>query len=213
MVTKHCYRCGETKPASEFYNNRGHRDGLSASCQPCTRAEAHERWRRKHPEPPPYVAPTEKACTKCGVVKPLDQFHRHKQSRDGRKSDCGACATAAALKWNQENPDYHRQRAREYHQRHPDRTADLNLRLRHGVPRGTYAAMLAAQDGRCAICGTADPGPRTRRFHLDHCHGTNQVRALLCYARNVGLGAFRDNPVLLVSASVYLRKHKKAITG
>jgi hypothetical protein len=209
MVTKRCYRCGKTKPASEFYNNRGHRDGLSAACRPCTLTEAHERWRKKHPEPPPYVAPTEKACTVCGVVKPLDQFHRNKNSRDGRKSDCAACCTAAALKWNNEHPDYHRAKAREYHQRHPGRTADNNLQWRLGVPRGTYDKMLASQGGKCAICGTTDPGPRLKRFHVDHCHTRNQVRGLLCYACNVGLGAFRDKSDLLISASEYILRHIK----
>lgn len=204
MVTKRCYRCGETKPASEFYNNRGHRDGLSAACRPCTKAEAHERWRAKHPEPPPYVAPTEKACTKCHVVKPLDQFHRRASARDGRQPYCGVCATADALAWNQANPGYHRQKANEYRLRHPEKVADRALRWKLGVAVGTYADMLAAQDGKCAICGTTDPGPRIKRFHVDHCHATGQVRGLLCHSCNIGLGAFRDKPNLLILASKYL---------
>src|SRR5579864_2456523 len=100
METKTCYLCRETKPRAEFYSNRGHADGLSAACRPCTLAEAHKRWRAKHPEPPPYVVPTEKACTKCGEVKPLDQFHRRSSARDGRQPYCAACATADALEWN-----------------------------------------------------------------------------------------------------------------
>ena len=209
MVTKRCYRCGETKPASEFYHNRGHRDGLSAACRSCTKAEAHERWRKKHPEPPPYVPPAEKACTKCGVVKPLDQFHRRASARDGRQPYCGACATADALKWNNEHPDYHRQKAREYHRRHPGRTADNNLQWRLGIPRGTYDEMLAAQDGKCAICGATKPGGRTKRFHVDHCHTTGQIRALLCNNCNMGLGAFRDKPDLLIKAAEYIRQHQQ----
>ena len=209
METKRCHACRETKPVAEFYSNRGHADGLSAACRPCTKAAAHQRWRAKHPEPPPYVRPTEKACKKCGKIKPLEQFHQRSSARDGRQPECAACATAYALKWNQEHPEYHRQKANEYRLRHPEKVADAHLRWRLGTPRGTYAKMLVAQEGKCAICGTTDPGARTKRFHVDHCHTTNQLRDLLCNTCNVGLGAFRDNPDLLINAAEYLRKHQQ----
>lgn len=44
-----------------------------------------------------------------------------------------------------------------------------------------YARRLAAQDGRCLICGRP---PQTRRLHVDHDHKTGQVRGLLCYGCN-----------------------------
>ena len=205
MVTKRCYRCGETKPAAEFYHNTGHRDGLSAACRPCTKAEAHERWRRTHPEPSPYVIPTEKTCSICGITKPLDQFHRHKQSRDGKKSDCAACCIAAAHAWNQKHPEYRRKKATEYRTRHPDRVADCNLMARLGVPRGTYAKMLAAQDGKCAICSATEPGARIKRFHMDHDATTGVVRGLLCHLCNVGIGGLRHDPQILSAAIKYLQ--------
>jgi hypothetical protein len=141
-------------------------------------------------------------------VKPLDQFHRRASARDGRQPYCGACATADALKWNNEHPDYHRQKANEYRLRHPEKVADRALRWRLGVAPGAYADMLAAQEGKCAICGTTDPGPRLKRFHVDHCHNSGQVRDLLCNACNVGLGAFRDNSDLLMKASEYITRHR-----
>lgn len=33
----------------------------------------------------------EKACSKCGVVKPLEQFARKSSAFDGRRADCRAC--------------------------------------------------------------------------------------------------------------------------
>jgi hypothetical protein len=44
-----------------------------------------------------------------------------------------------------------------------------------------YAAMLAAQDGHCALCSNT---PKTRRLHTDHDHKTGHVRGLLCYRCN-----------------------------
>ncbi|GAC1529546.1 MAG: hypothetical protein NVS3B1_21330 [Marmoricola sp.] len=39
---------------------------------------------------------TEKKCTKCQTVKPLEDFHLLKTMRDGRASWCKACAGASA---------------------------------------------------------------------------------------------------------------------
>ena len=41
--------------------------------------------------------------------------------------------------------------------------------------------MLAAQDGRCAICGNK---PLRRRLAVDHSHITQEVRGLLCLSCN-----------------------------
>jgi recombinational DNA repair protein (RecF pathway) len=44
---KRCPRCGQTKPASQFYRRRS--DQLSSYCQPCTEAAARDaRSRRRH---------------------------------------------------------------------------------------------------------------------------------------------------------------------
>jgi hypothetical protein len=46
-VAKRCPRCGQLKPASQFYRRR--RDHLSSYCQPCTQAAAQEaRSRQRH---------------------------------------------------------------------------------------------------------------------------------------------------------------------
>lgn len=67
-----------------------------------------------------------------------------------------------------------------------------------------YEALLAVQGGRCAICGGVNPSGR--RLSVDHAHATKQVRGLLCGLCNRGLGAFRDDPILLRKAIGYLRR-------
>lgn len=83
------------------------------------------------------------------------------------------------------------------------RQRTANLWARFGIGREEYDAMLAAQDGRCAICRIDKPGGRGE-FHVDHDHVTGAVRGLLCTRCNSGLGLFRDDPRLLEAAVRYL---------
>jgi hypothetical protein len=86
------------------------------------------------------------------------------------------------------------------------RKFDENLRAKYGVTTEDYQRMLAAQDGRCAICGTNEPKGRGKRLHVDHCHTGGQVRGLLCVNCNNGLGNFADDPARLAAAVSYLGK-------
>lgn len=44
-----------------------------------------------------------KLCSNCGVVKPLDEFHRRKSSRDGHVSHCKVCVKAYQQGYYREN--------------------------------------------------------------------------------------------------------------
>ena len=82
-----------------------------------------------------------------------------------------------------------------------------NRRRRYGVSPAEFQQLLGAQQGRCAICGVAEPGGRDGTWHLDHDHRTDKPRGVLCARCNVGLGHFRDNVVTLRAAVAYLEKH------
>jgi len=68
------------------------------------------------------------------------------------------------------------------------------------------AALLKAQDNRCAICGCrAEDAPR-KRLCLDHDHATNGIRGMLCIQCNSGLGQFKDDPARMLAAIAYLER-------
>jgi 5-methylcytosine-specific restriction endonuclease McrA len=47
----------------------------------------------------------EKACSRCGETKPLEDFSRQKIGRYGRRADCKACQAAYNSAWKHANPD------------------------------------------------------------------------------------------------------------
>ena len=58
------------------------------------------------------------------------------------------------------------------------------LRTSYGISAADFDAMLARQDGRCAICRTKRPKGLRRVFQVDHCHKTGRVRGALCQRCN-----------------------------
>lgn len=70
--------------------------------------------------------------------------------------------------------------------------------------------MLLAQQGRCAICKSADPKTnKVKTWCVDHDHKTGRVRGLLCTMCNRGLGFFGDKQRLLERAAQYLAEAKR----
>ncbi len=75
-----------------------------------------------------------------------------------------------------------------------------------GLTINDYDALLEAQGGRCAICGSEDPRARGDNFVVDHDHESGGVRGLLCNPCNAGIGALGDDPDTLLAATFYLLK-------
>ena len=102
----------------------------------------------------------------------------------------------------------YRERDRRARTKEPERyrevTRNRNLRRLYGITASEFDAMLAAQGGGCAICGS--PDPRGRNFHVDHCHDPKGIRGILCHPCNTGLGNFVDDPDRLAAAAAYLRR-------
>ncbi|MGH9033187.1 MAG: endonuclease VII domain-containing protein, partial [Acidimicrobiia bacterium] len=67
-----------------------------------------------------------------------------------------------------------------------------------GIGATEVVELVKNQGGRCPICGKPDPE------HVDHDHVTNQVRGVLCFNCNGGLGQFRDDMQALRNAIEYL---------
>lgn len=80
-----------------------------------------------------------------------------------------------------------------------------NLLRRYGITPDVYDLLLTKQKGLCAICGYA-PSSAEKHLVVDHCHGSLEIRGLLCQWCNRGLGHMKDSPTLLRKAANYLTK-------
>lgn len=86
---------------------------------------------------------SEKRCTKCGVVKSLDEFYRNKSRRDGRSSRCKSCSGEESRNYYAAHPEKVRERDRKYRAANPgssSRWAAANPQKNREQSRNYYAA-------------------------------------------------------------------------
>ena len=55
-----------------------------------------------------------KICSLCGIEKSLDEFHKHKHSKDGHRNRCKECRKSITKKYREENTDKVRESQKRY---------------------------------------------------------------------------------------------------
>ena len=73
----------------------------------------------------------------------------------------------------------------------------------YGLSWDEYTDLMDEQKGCCKLCGSEGSG-EGKRLVVDHCHDTGNVRWLLCWPCNIGLGMFKDDLTLLDKVKTYL---------
>lgn len=116
-----------------------------------------------------------KTCKKCGVERPMTDFYRTRNTRDGYWNECRSCVALRRLRWTQENrqkvKQYQRKYMREYKTRpevkqkrlaydaaHPEKPHARNV-LKGRIARGSIKRL------PCEICGTNE---RVEAHHTDY---------------------------------------------
>jgi hypothetical protein len=154
-----------------------------------------------------------KICNKCGIEKDLSCFYFHKR-KDRPHGYFYASCKQCVNEWHKtdEGKEIQKNYRISVKGRRFYRSSGWKAR---GIknPDGTqfgpadFERMVLEQGGKCAICGGANI--RNRSLDVDHDHTTGIVRKLLCVSRNVGLGSFKDNLILLGRASIYINRFLK----
>ncbi len=150
-----------------------------------------------------------KKCIRCGLEKPLEEFHKSHVTAAGTqvyKARCKPCASSYESGYYASKDPQWKERRRKKNQEKFDSRWHKNYRLesKYNITLDIFEEMYYNQSGCCDICATPVPDDEIR---VDHCHTTGRVRALLCHNCNTGLGHFKDNVELLKRAQVYLEKN------
>ena len=164
-------------------------------------------------------------CEVCGkaIERPSFQGHIRKAcSPECHRERRRRQSAASRAKRRAENPNYLAEQAaaqKAWRQANPDAAATI-ARRRHlmGTYKITpeqYDALLLAQNGLCAICGTSEGDASGRGLHVDHdhtcCPGDRScgqcIRGLICKGCNTGMGCMNDDPARLEAAAAYIRRH------
>jgi len=132
-----------------------------------------------------------KQCKTCKEIKSWREFGKHKRTRDGLNPHCLACRRARQ-KEKYRTPGFR------------NCMKQSQMRWLYGIGFEEYDAMLAKQNGLCAICGK-EPSLK-RRLAIDHCHKTNVVRGLLCLKCNKGIGLLNDDTTTMSKAIEYINR-------
>ncbi len=214
-----CRKCGETKSLEDFSPHAAGKYGRQSRCKAChlaaNSARYHanieverekarvrsEEYRALHPEK---VAASRAAWSSRnpGADRASKDAYQERNRAAINKTKAATYARDPAKhrKWVLANKDRQKKIQRKSH-----------LKRKFGLTLEQFDAMLVEQDGRCAICGTNNPGTRT--WHVDHDHATNQVRGLLCNGCNKGIGMLGEDPARLLAAERYLQKHRRKIAA
>jgi hypothetical protein len=125
-----------------------------------------------------------KRCPACGEVKAREAFTKNRSAKDGLGTYCKPC---------------HNHISRENAERLYGGRSNFHLKRRYGIDSVDVAWLRMRQNDLCAIC-EFKPAE-----HVDHDHATGDVRGLLCFNCNVGLGMFGDDVDVIRKAIEYLR--------
>jgi hypothetical protein len=133
------------------------------------------------------------------LIAQRQYYQQHKNDRDWNR-------------WSREHPDEVRQLKWEWLQRNRNLVRDRVLRKNFDMTGEDYFALLAEQNGVCAIC--REPENRSNKktgvehmLSVDHDHETGQIRGLLCHGCNAALGFLNDNPIAAFNLWQYLIAH------
>jgi len=154
-------------------------------------------------------------CSRCKQSKPKDEFYNNRaQGARGKTHYCKTCQSAYSAEYYQKTKATKRKAYLEDNKeivKH--RRRSHYLRSTFGITVEQYDEMHETQNGLCLVCGEPETAVdnrnqnKIRRLAVDHCHTTGKVRGLLCQRCNMGIGYFRDNPVLLRAAADYAESH------
>lgn len=119
-----------------------------------------------------------KTCSRCGEIKPVEEFGINLKGTQYRKANCRRCVVAIGQAYRRAHPEY--------------QTLQYRRALEQAASR--------PRPDNCEICGVV----ANKILHRDHNHKTGKFRGWLCGNCNRTLGHLRDDPNMAIRIARYL---------
>ena len=112
-----------------------------------------------------------KVCSKCKEYKELSFFNEYKTGRRAGRywAECKEYRKTRLYRWRKENPE-----------RYKEHFSKARFKYRYNVDKSLRDLYI---DKPCMICGKL-----AKRYAVDHCHDTYQIRGVICLNCNTLLG-------------------------
>lgn len=191
---KKCLECEETKVLSEFRKSKKY---YNSYCIPCERKRGRENQQRNRVANKTVVIDwTEaKKCRVCLEIKTKGDFQLDRTTKDSLKGICKICCAEEQKFFHIANPVARRRVMKK-----------ANIKANFGVTLDDKEDLINFQGRCCAVCGGNTPSKNLKRgWALDHNHETGEIRGVLCYNCNVGLGMAKDSEDILLKMIAYLK--------
>jgi hypothetical protein len=174
---------------------------------------------------------SKKRCPKCATWKTESEFSKSRSTKSGLRSLCKVCSATANKRVrdrnkNRENivipstktcfhckkskpgSDFYKSKVMKDGLQGRCKSCDLikQRMVIYGTSEKWLTETFEEQNGKCAICGFI-PDHTDKYLSVDHIHGTDRVRGLLCGRCNKGIGLLQDSPAVLRAAAAYIEKY------
>jgi len=147
-----------------------------------------------------------KYCPCCKENLLLSNFNNNKSQKDGKSVYCRKCS----VEERKESRRRKREGLSSKSEIKKEKIKGLDrkqlkknstLKYNYGITLEDYNILLKNQESKCLICKDV-----YNNLVVDHDHKTGEVRGLLCYACNSGIGLLKENKNILLSAIEHLNK-------
>lgn len=153
-----------------------------------------------------------KSCNICLIEKPLTEFF----SNQGRysRSECKSCQVENNRRRREGKAPLPR-KPRTRISKTPEYIRWKNIKRKYKISEQQWKAKLEEQNGVCAICRKPPQELDWRNdtfspFVVDHNASTGQIRGLLCFKCNAGIGLLLESKTSLANAIGYLKYYDES---
>ncbi len=146
VKSKTCHKCGQTKPAMDFYVFASNRDGLSDLCKRCEREKGrayHQRLSARYPTELLHIE--SKWCPLCGEKRCVSEFYKAPGKAGGYRTLCKECDSRASAEYAKRIAD------REFSEIRPKGTKRCSFCQRR-LPAKEFNYCRSNADGLASYC-------------------------------------------------------------